>query len=213
LLLLKTTHTHPLEREYEAWIVAGIERHFDRLKIDFAIWGVSPNVEATWPADERLSVAGKIVGLQFKQAKLGSGPVGFDRLKWSLHQPRGQFELVQANPEIFYCLPTFANRVVRSEALSHCLFWRPGEEVNYNAWYDNSAAHTPYKQLRGAMRWGAFLEALYSCTAGVRTVGPEEARRAVQRIYARTTEFINPQGDANAESELGLYLLFVALDR
>jgi len=214
LPLLKATHAHPLEREYEGWIVAGIERYFESLKITYAIWAISPDLEATWPADERLNVEGKFVGLQFKQAKLAAGPLKFDRLKWSLHQPKGQFELPQATPAIFYCLPTFANRSARNEALDHCLFWRPEAAVDYNAWYDNPAALTPYKQLRNAMRWGSFVEALFACTAGVRTAGAEDALRAVKRIHALTAEYLGTRTDQSPhlEHDLGLYALFVALD-
>ena len=167
---LKARHAHPLEREYEAWIVQGIERYFADLGMEFAIWAVSPDVEAEWPADEKLLVGCKIVGLQFKQAKLATGTLGFDRLKWSLHNPKGQFALIQSTPEIFYCLPTFVDRAVRFHALDHCLFWRPGDAIDHNVWYENSAAHTPYKKVRDAMRWGHFMEAMLSCTVGVKVL-------------------------------------------
>jgi hypothetical protein len=205
--LLRKTHAHPLEREYEAWIVAEIERYFEALKVDFAIWAVSPDEEATWPADEKLLTATKIVGLQFKQAKLGAGAVGVDRLKWTLHQPPGQFHLVQGTPEIFYVLPTFVNRSARHRALDHCLFWRPDAAVNLNAWYDNPAAKTPYKKLRGSMRWGHFVESLFECSIGVRASDPAEGRAAIARIYSRTAEFLPRRQEPSPEPDLGLYVL------
>lgn len=211
--LLKATHAHPLEREFEAWIVQGIERYFSDLGVAFAIWAVSPDIEAIWPADEKLLVGCKIVGLQFKQAKLAAGTLGFDRLKWTLHNPTGQFALVQSTPEIYYCLPTFVNRAARSHALDHCLFWRPEAATNYNVWYDNPAAHTPYKRVRDAMRWGHFMEALLSCTVGVRADTPAQAHEHIDRMYGRVREFIpRPQNEAPPlEADLGLYALVFKL--
>ena len=210
---LKARHAHPLEREYEAWIVQGIERYFAKLEMKFAIWAVSPDIEATWPADEKLLVGCKIVGLQFKQAKLGAGTLSFNRLKWTLHNPTGQFALVQSTPEIFYCLPTFVDRAVRFQALDHCLFWRPELALNHNVWYDNPAATTPYNKVRDAMRWGHFMEALLSCTVGVKANTPAEARIHLERIYGRVREFIRrPQNEVpSSEGDLGLYALVFKL--
>jgi hypothetical protein len=210
---LKARHAHPLEREYEAWIVQGIEQYFTNLGIEFAIWAVSPELEATWPADEKLLVGCKIVGLQFKQAKLGAGTLAFDRLKWSLHSPKGQFELVKSTPEIFYCLPTFVDRAVRSHALNHALFWRPGSATDYNVWYDNPAALTPYNKVRDAMRWGHFMEALLSCTVGVKASTSAEAHMHINRIYGCVREFIRqPNSEVSStDGELGLYALIFKL--
>ena len=210
--ILKARHAHPLEREYEAWIVYGIERYLFDLGMEFAIWAVSPDIEATWPADEKLLVGCKVVGLQFKQAKLGAGALGPNRLKWTLHNPTGQFALVMSTPEIFYCLPTFVDRSVRSHALDHCLFWRPDAAADYNVWYDNPAAHTPYKKVRDAMRWGHFMEALLSCTVGVRASTPPEARAHVKRIYDRARENLQrPQAAPQQDSDTGLYVLVLKL--
>lgn len=210
---LKARHAHPLEREYEAWIVQGIERYFTELGMEFTIWAVSPELEATWPADEKLLVGCKIVGLQFKQAKLAPGTLGFNRLKWTLHNPKGQFALVKSTPEIFYCLPTFVDRAVRSNALDHCLFWRPEGATDCNVWYDNPFAQTPYNRVRDAMRWGHFMEALLSCSVGVKANTPAEARRHVERIYGRVWDFIySPQGEAPSQvKDLGLYALVFKL--
>src|SRR5687768_1404406 len=108
--ILGTRHTRPLEREYEAWAVQGIEEYFRDLGLWAAVWAVSPRVEVTWPADEVLATGGKVVGLQFKQAKLAKKGIDFDSLNWTLAQPPAQFGRIQSRPEIYYCLPTFINR-------------------------------------------------------------------------------------------------------
>lgn len=183
------------------------------LGVRFAIWAVSPNIEAVWPADEQLNVARKVVGLQFKQAKMAPGAIGPSRLKWSLHQPPGQFALVQGAPEVFYCLPTFINRDARSEALHHCLFWRLGEDVNHNAWYDNPAARTPYRRLRDSMRWGHFLESLLDCSVGVRVATPAELIDAARAIRVRAFGDRAVQNDPDPEEpDTGLYIMVLDLE-
>jgi hypothetical protein len=131
-----------------------------------------------------------------------------------LHSPAGQFALVQSSPEIFYCLPTFVDRSLRAHALEHCLFWRPGSTTNYNVWYDNPLAHTPYKSVRGEMRWGHFVEALMSCSVGLKAATPPEAKAHVHRIYHRAQEHLRrPQADVGPqpEGDTGLYVLVLKL--
>ncbi|MGJ7483975.1 hypothetical protein ACSFA2_01880 [Variovorax sp. LT2P21] len=221
--LLQVRHAHPLEREYEAWIVSGIESYLTSVGYRYSIWAVSPEIEAKWPADEILITAGKLVGLQFKQAKLATGRLAPDRLKWTLHKPKGQFELIQASPEIFYCLPTFVDRASRSKALDHCMFWRPNEATNYNVWYDNPAAHTPYKKVRDAMRWGHFFESLLYCEVGKRVEDAASAQREIAAIYSKVREQLHTKHSRNEErsertqeaepgtQDLGFYLLYVSL--
>jgi hypothetical protein len=166
--ILKPKWSYPLEREFEAWIIAGIEQYARRLGRKAVIWAVSPMLEPTWPADEAVQYDGKLFGLQFKQPKLERGTLGFDRLKWDLRQPIRQLAMVQGRSEIFYCLPTFVNRDYRRNALQHCLFWRPGQALNPNVWYDNPLAQTPYKNARASgKRWGEFVENLEECAIGV----------------------------------------------
>lgn len=182
-IFLKTTISKPLEREYEAWITKGIEDYFEHLGIArYVIWAVSPRDEVYWPADEALAIGCKLFGLQFKQAKLADGKPSFNRLKWTLHQPPGQFTLVQNSPEIFYCLPTFINRKFRKRALDHCLFWRPNKNKNCNVWYDNSTARTPYKKVCGSMRWGSFIENVLSCRSGVKITSIEQANEYIRNF-------------------------------
>lgn len=163
----------PLEREYEAWIVHQIDRYFRRLSVSVITFAVSPDDESTWPADEVVDVQGKIVGLQFKRPTLSprtthSSPNEFSRLLWDFSKPHRQLQRVVANAEIFYCLPTFMNRDVRPYALHHCLFWRPDDESDHRAWYENtnSSVSTKYTKICDAPRWGLFAERFIRCTIG-----------------------------------------------
>ena len=61
---------HPLEREYEAWIMHQIEKYFDSLKIPCTIFAASPKIEKKWPADESLLVNIKLIGFQFKRTMI-----------------------------------------------------------------------------------------------------------------------------------------------
>lgn len=211
---LQKIYAAPLEREFEAWVVAGIERYFKALDLEYAIWAVSPAEEVTWPADERLLFNSKIVGLQFKQAKLVKGDPAPDRLKWALHQPSGQFGLVQHYPQIFYCLPTFINRELREEALQHCIFWRPGNNSNMNVWYDNPQAKTPYKSEKDTMRWGRFVEGMLDCSIGKRIETPQQGIQFLQKVVHDAHEFLNiPKQSSDfldrRQPDLGLYMVVV----
>ena len=171
--ILGVKYASPLEREYEAWIVAGIETYLKNVGLKYAIWGIGSQDEHVWPADEALITGSKIVGLQFKRAKLSvtKGGVSKSSLHWLLNSPAHQFGLVKSNPEVYYCLPTFINRDLRTEALHHCLFWRPDESEpdNPNLWYHNDDAdeENPYKKIDETMRWGLFLERLMYCDVGL----------------------------------------------
>jgi hypothetical protein len=212
-IFLETTISRPQEREYEAWIVQEIEEYFERLgAAAYAIWAVSPHDEAHWPVDEALAMGCKLVGLQFKQAKLADDNPEFDRLKWTLHQPPGQFALVQKNPEIFYCLPTFINRRFRKRALDHCLFWRPDTQNDLNVWYDNPAAGTPYKKVCNSMRWGRFIEAVLSCQIGIRVTSVEQANQYIRSFSGRAREAyikrerLNQEEDGQPASDITYFI-------
>lgn len=212
--MLKTLISRPIEREYEAWIVQEIERYFLRLGHQIFLWAVSPMAEATWPADEHLSWNGKVVGLQLKQTILAqptsSVSIDFSRVKWDLRDPPGQFQAIQGCPEIFYCLPTFINRDWRVCALQHCILWRPEytDPINYNLWYDNPEAHTPYKHIvtdnRG-YRWGYFVERLLNCNIGF-SVSQEHSIR--QYLLSRSQIF--RQAIVQAEGKENDYILYLA---
>ena len=213
---LQTTYSIPLEREFEGWIVAGMERYLKRLGLDYAIWAVGPAKEVAWPADEYLLTNSKMVGLQFKQAKLAKGPVTASRLKWTLHQPPRQFELVQRFPEIFYCLPTFINRELREEALQHCIFWRPSEKVDKNVWYNNPKGGTPYKCEKHSMRWGLFVEGLLDCSLGKPIQDQETGLEFVKEITLAIKNLIPTENNASSEmvrvpSDMRVYLLVLKI--
>jgi hypothetical protein len=212
-LHLQTRFAPPLEREYEAWIVSGIERYLKSLNIRYSIWAISPYEEAVWPADEKLLLNSKFVGLQFKQAKMAKGVINQDRLNWKLHQPSGQFALVKKHPEIFYCLPTFINRDFREQAVEHCLFWRPDSADDLNVWYDNPKAHTPYKKVRDSMRWGLFVEQIISCNLGRVVDKPDVVRDIVGSIRSSMASFEwlreSDAPRANVPFDGGLYALLL----
>lgn len=208
-------YANPLEREHEAWIVAGIERYLKEIGLSYAIWAISPDQEKKWPADEKLKFASKVVGLQFKQAKLANGIIAPDRLNWTLHQPSTQFALVETHKEIFYCLPTFVNRDLREQALHHCIFWRPDLSIppNKNVWYDNPAAHTPYKDEKSAMRWGLFIERILDCHIGSKVTSAAEGEVVLRRLVAVAKESVNELLAADGiEYDLGFYALAVELE-
>jgi len=219
--ILQTVYAPPLEREYEAWIVAAIEQYFLQTNRRFAIWAVSPEYEVAWPADEYLFADSKLVGLQFKQAKLANytNP-GFNRLYWVLHQPLGQFELIQRTPEIFYCLPTFINRNFRAVALDHCLFWRPDDRINKNLWYDNRNSRSPYNNIKTADRWGSFLESVLACSIGKRVKSQKEAASYVRTLYNKARNLQQQRADQQQndllqhdpqQADSGFYLLAIEL--
>ena len=196
---LYTIYSTPLEREYEAWIVRGIEEYFISLGQRISIWAVSPMDEVNWPADEQMIVGKKLIGLQVKKVTYkcdGSVPRKFGRLNWSFHNPSGQYDLVLKFPEIYYCLPTFINRNFKDQALSHCLFWRP-EAAKYdkNAWYDNPRANTPYKSIGSANRWGKFIESVIECSVGKKIQSIQEAKYYVEKLTSYMREMENLPSD------------------
>lgn len=99
---LDITYSIPLEREYEAWIVRGIEEYFLSIGQRISIWAVSPMDEVNWPADESMIIGKKLIGLQMKKVayhnKVGN-PHKFGRLNWTFHNPKGQYNLVVKFPE------------------------------------------------------------------------------------------------------------------
>jgi hypothetical protein len=85
--------------------------------------------------------------------------------------------------------------------------------MNFNAWYDNPAAHTPYRKLREAMRWGHFLESLIDCSVGVRTATPAELMNAVRAIQVRAfAERVDQNDQDGTAPDTGLYVLIVDLE-
>jgi hypothetical protein len=183
---LSTWIKHPLEREYEAWTIRGIEDYFSKLGRRIDVFALGPREERTWPADQCFKYNGKIIGLQFKRARLAPGPLDYSRLYWSFSNPPYQLGLVSNFDEIYYCLPTFINRLWRRDALDHCLFWRPGSKSNPSTcWYDNpnASSNRERKHLNrdpAAFRWGALIERIEACIVGK----PVSSSQSIERYFS-----------------------------
>ena len=82
-------------------------------------------------------------------------------------------------PEIYYCLPCFLNRTYRSNALSHCILWRPDDTAPSQIWYDNPRGQV---QVSDKMRWGLFVEGLLRCQIGYLAVNSEGVDSFLRRL-------------------------------
>lgn len=166
----------PLEREYEGWISWLIEDYLTSLGYEVDVYSVSPADEKTFPADEVISGRDIAFALQFKRPQFfpASGAI-----KWPLYLD--QHSLIKEKyPNIFYALPTFANRKAKALALSHFLIFHPSWKYpldNSYWWQKNgelliiqkhSIAHfrdedgrvRSKRERAYALRWGAFIEHL-----------------------------------------------------
>jgi hypothetical protein len=212
---LVVSHSLPLEREFEAWIVRAIEDDLDCRNLTYFLTAVSPTDEKTWPADESLLAFNKLVGLQFKRPHLAaSGGLSYSRLRWSLSQPPTQYPLVMKTPEVFYCLPTFVNRTLSRCSLQHALFWRPEPGPDREVWYDNPRAQTAYKRVCDAFRWGRFVEGVLECTIGTAMEEGFSFREYLDGVVRRAErDGESLQTDPRMESPLGsssvIYFLFL----
>lgn len=196
----------PLEREFEAWCVAAIERDLRKRRVPFSVWAVSPDDEKSWPADEQTLFAGKLIGLQFKRPHLANGPLKYDRLNWQLHSPSGQFALLQSIPEIFYCLPTFVNRAMRNRCLHHVLFWRPEGASHRSAWYDNVAARSSFNAVAyEGYRWGHFIELIGDCSVGIPLSSPAAVIARLREIRSSLRDLA--QDPDTPTTELQVFLI------
>lgn len=167
--LLKIKYRHPLEREYEGWIISGIEEYFETIGKQFRIFAISPIEEKSWPLDEVVSFDYKLIGLQLKRLLVGPGnKIDSSRLNWDLSN-KIQFDQIKVSPNIYFCLPTFLNRDFKKVALHHTIFWRPEDkDTHTNYWYDNPRAKGEGNQSindRG-IRWGGFIEKVLACEIG-----------------------------------------------
>lgn len=217
--LLLPRFSKPIEREYEGWLVRAIEKYFQDLGIFAVMWAVSPTFESSWPADEHLYTSGKIIGLQIKKATLSNRKnpnYDFTDLKWNLHDPRRQFELIQKRSEIYYCLPTFINRKWKDKALEHCIFWRPEKHIEYYPWYNNPRAknnlYSSISNHPNTLRWGHFYEKVIACEIGKRLntdYTPYNYLDNLQTsIYEELEELrFDEQGAENITK--GLYLIYL----
>lgn len=162
--------SHPLEREFEGWIINQIELDLDSKGVSYAIFAVPPDLEANFPADELSSFQGKVVGLQLKRPYLASNISDYSRLYWKFNSPEHQYLDIKNFNEIYYCLPTFINRDYRRKSLERCLFWRPAKsDYCFTGWYDNPRASGGQKKLNTAgMKWSDFYGKIKSCEIGIK---------------------------------------------
>ncbi|SHG71043.1 hypothetical protein SAMN05443144_1493 [Fodinibius roseus] len=218
---LRTDITVPIEREYERWIINGIENYFESLNVQYQNFAISPDLEKKYPADEFFfHHSFKLFGLQFKKAikaknKKEQTGINCDRLKWELHNPSGQFNLIKNKSELFYCLPTFINRNYKKEALNHALFWRPDKSnTDMATWYDNSGARTSNKHLKNEMRWGLFAEKLMCCDIGIRHEfdinNPEGPATFLNNYINQLLGYLSDFSPDTLEEETIIYLFIVA---
>lgn len=161
--------SHPLEREYEGWIINQIELDLDSKGINYEIFAVPPDIESNFPADELSSFQGKVVGLQIKRPYLASNINDYSRLHWKFNSPEYQYLDIKRFGEIFYCLPTFINRTYRRKSLNHCLFWRPDtSHFCFTGWYKNPRASMGQENLKATgMNWSDFYLKIKSCQIGI----------------------------------------------
>lgn len=214
--LLKIKYNRPLEREFESWIIQGIENYFQKINKRITIFAFSPSQEKLFPADEVMAFECKIIGLQFKRPELSKvrsdqkNGQDISNIKWELRNPTGQFSNIQTNEIIFYCLPTFFNRDFKSVALDHCIFWRPGSTAKPTAyWYNNGRVGNRNGAITAeGMRWGMFVEGLYSCNIGKKVKSTDVTdnliRRSLLEGYKYSLEYSSEEPDR-------LYLLVVEL--
>ncbi|TFZ00664.1 hypothetical protein EZ313_19630 [Ramlibacter henchirensis] len=223
-MLHKLTGTKmiPLEREYEGWVVRGIQDYFEHRGQKVVIFAFSPLLEKDYPADEimKLPAGYKGFGLQFKR------PSSFatDSVRWAVDAT--QHKSIASGKSIFYALPTFANRDVYKEALQHCLFFHPtitspwlGEpleifldpkgNVTSLRLKQSKAAIGGGEELHGAgfaLRWGAFIEIAERCHIGVKGSGfaADIAAHIARSKEARSESF---QAGAAQPADSTLYLM------
>lgn len=118
--MYKIFKIHPMEREFEAWIVREIEDYYLAIGLKACVHAVS--YEKTVPADEMVKAYDKIFGLQFKRSKYDKKNKS---VYWELNTRSDQMSRVKACKYIYYALPCFFNRDFARVSLSHVLFWRP----------------------------------------------------------------------------------------
>lgn len=112
---------HPLEREYEGWIVRELQDYFRNIGIEPLIHAVG--YERTFPADEFVKAGAlKVFALQFKRPQRDPKT---SRMYWQIQTSTNQFGRVLKEDGIYYALPTFFNRDLSRVSLQHLLVWHP----------------------------------------------------------------------------------------
>lgn len=176
--ILKPVYLIPIEREFESWIIEGIENYFEQIGKRISCFAISPALEKVIPSDDFFEFEGKLIGLQMKRPKIvkrTAGIVDYSNLCWDLNDSSNsaltsQYDKIRdVFPEIYYCLPIFINRTFKKIALHHCLFWRPQKnDTDKKLWYDNEnqKVKTKHKKIKTAKRWGLFIEEIMACNIG-----------------------------------------------
>lgn len=204
MILLTPKFGIPIEREFEGWIVQEIEQYFIDIGLKCILFANSPMNETHYPSDELLLFESKLIGLQFKaphlRKKIKNSPLD---LSWNLSQSNGnQFNTIKKLNEIYYCLPTFTNREIKSKSLNHCIFWRPNQiqKAATTYWYDNPKVKNNNGKVNSeGARWGEFTETIFSCTIGKILQKGSSVKQEISKIH----------NDYKLKNDEGLYFLIL----
>lgn len=201
--ILNIVDAHPLEREYEAWVIRCIEEYLMALGRHYRVYACDIALERAIGADEKLDLDSKIIGIQFKRALLSpvrqnQQQIDFSNLFWRLTDQGNQFTTIRNNNFVAYGLPTFINRNYRFNALHHCLFFKPRkkEATPGDYWY----CHTPPQDLqhnlnfcRSSWRWGEFWEIINSCDFGTRDSSKKVISNLMEEFKTSKLEGKDPE--------------------
>ena len=117
--MYKKMKFHPLEREFEGWVMRELEDYYSSLGIEAMTHAVG--YEASFAADEFVNLNEKIFALQFKRPQFDKTSGG---IYWQIQTSSDQFSRVKKEPSIYYALPCFFSRDLSRVSLQHILFWR-----------------------------------------------------------------------------------------
>lgn len=184
----------PLEREYEGWVMRGIDDSMRETGLAHTQGAVSPIDEGTWPSDEFFLTKAKLVGLQFKRPRQRASGMYY----WRLEQL--QFQLIKQHKEIFYAFPNFSERMFRRGALYHTYFWHPGRSARKLILDENEIHRRSYP-------WGRFLRDLLACDLLEPLETRAEANRVAQNILRDLSELYSRQGTYPEEEEADMFVL------
>lgn len=187
---IRIFRSKPIEREYEGWLMCAIDAEMAKLGVRADTWAVHPHEESTYPADEKFLADGKLISFQVKRANCrcrgylpsrahSSCKIG--DLHWSLGSPAGQFAKVVARPEIYYVLPEFLNRSLRTAVLDHTWFWRPKHASTAGKiWASLGRNRKRSRRESGtSFRWPALMRQFGTCEIGLQVQEGQSIRSAL----------------------------------
>jgi hypothetical protein len=205
---------NPLEREFEAWVIRGIQDYFELREQRVVIFAFSPFYEKNFPADAiaDLPSLDKGFAIQFKRPH--AHKYGYS---WELDDE--QHTRISGFESIFYCFPTFVNREAHKAALHHALFWHPkwssawlGEPILIDRNEKNKVSQARFLQQKSAftastsallhksqheggiefgrtLRWGGLIENAERCFLGAKTKDFEaEINRFIKMVQDQKRE-------------------------